>query len=544
MPGEATFATRQQIAPFMLDNREVDNSQQVPLDLKSTAGRFTLTATILGSAMVFLDSTVVTVAIPTIQKDFSAAFSGLQWVSDAYLVTLTAFLLIGGSFGDIFGRRRAFIGGLIGFTLGSFLCGIAPNVGFLIAARAVQGLGGALLVPASLAIITATYSEDQRGRAIGIWAATSGLGAAVGPLLAGGLVDAFSWRWIFYVNVPLAFLTLILTARSMPETRDEQAIRHLPTASGITAAVALGGATYALIQGPVDGFQSAQVVGAIVVSILGAVAYVLLEARAKQPMLPRGVFMNLLFSSVQMTTLALYFAIYGMFFYVVLAAQQIHHLTALESGAALLPITLLLLAGSPSAGKLAGKIGPKIPIFVGGTLCAASALIAMLWAPGKSYASIMLPALIVFGVGLCLIVAPITSAAVLALGQAHAGIASAINNAVARLAALLAFAILPGISLATFAPALHQETATAAISIEQRHELFAQEDKQGGLEASKDASPVVKAQVRSIVERSFYRGYRSVMIWVAVAMFSGALIALLLLHKPSEHDMEMAAPPV
>ena len=516
----------------------------MPLDLKSTAGRFTLVATILGSAMVFLDSTVVTVAIPTIQRDFSAPFSGLQWVGDAYLVTLTAFLLIGGSFGDIFGRRRAFTYGLIGFTVGSFLCGIAPNLGFLIGARALQGLGGALLVPASLAIITATFDEEQRGRAIGIWAATSGLGAAFGPLLAGALVDSLSWRWIFYVNVPLAITTLVLTAKFMPETRDESATKHLPTASGIAAAFALGGGTFALIQGPVDGFTDTKVVGAIVVSIVGAVAYLLLERSAKQPMIPRGIFKNLLFSSVQMSTLALYFAISGMFFFIVLAAQQIHHLTAFQSGAALLPITMLLLAGSPTSGKLAAKIGPKWPIFAGGMICATAAIIAMQWEPGKSYTSVMLPALIVFGIGLCLIVAPITSAAVLALGKSHAGVASGINNAVARLAGLLAFAILPGISLAAFAPNLHQEAAKVGVSAEVKQSLFAQEDKQGGLEAPDDSSPPVKQQVRKIVEHSFYQGFRRVMLWVAVAMALGGIISALFLHKPTEHDLEMAAPPV
>ncbi|MCA1840856.1 MAG: MFS transporter [Actinomycetota bacterium] len=519
-------------------------STTVPIDLKSKAGRFTLIATILASAIVFLDSTVVTVAIPSIQRDFSAAFSSMQWVGDAYFVTLTAFLLIGGSYGDLFGRKRAFVIGLVSFTLGSILCGSAPSIGFLIAARAIQGLGGALLIPSSLAIITATFGEEQRGRAIGIWAATSGLGAAVGPLVGGALIDAFSWRWIFYINIPLAIVTLLFARAQMPETRDESAVQHLSTASGAAAAVALGGGAYCLIQGPVDGFTNPRVLIASVVAVISAFAYWYVERRAKQPMIPHGVFRNIRFTSVQVATLTIYFALNGVFVFIILGAQQIHHLSSLKAGASLIPITSLLLLLSPTVGKVAGKIGPKIPIAAGALLCAIGVAIAAFWGPHESYFTLLLPALVVFGVGLSFIVAPITGAAVASLGQRHAGVASAVNNAVSRLAGLLAFAILPGISLVAFTPALHQQISTIDISSKQKASLLVNVDKQGGLEAPKGLSSDSAKQVTDAISEAFYRGYRLTLFCVAGVMLIGGIIALLFVGKPDESLMQNQTPPL
>lgn len=394
--------------------------------------RWVLLATVLGSGVAFLDGTIVNVALPAIAADLDAGTGDLQWVLNAYLVTLSAFVLLGGSLGDRFGRRRVFLLGLAGFTAASVLCGVAPDVGVLIAARALQGLGAALLVPGSLAIISAAFHPDDRAAAVGAWSGLGGVAGAIGPFVGGYLIDSVSWRVAFLLNVPLA-AAVVLASRHVPETRAEGAAR-LDLAGAVTASAGLALATFALIEE-----RLALGVGAIVV----LAAFVLLEARRATPMLPLELFRNRQFSGANLTTLAVYAALSGAFFLLALQLQVAMGYSALEAGSALLPVTLLMLALSARAGALAQRIGPRLPMTVGPVAVAAGLLLWTRVDAGASYAGAVLPGAVVFGLGLATTVAPLTATIMASADDAHLGAASGVNNAVARLAGLLAVAILP-----------------------------------------------------------------------------------------------------
>jgi EmrB/QacA subfamily drug resistance transporter len=411
---------------------------------RTATGRWVILATVLGSGIAFLDSTVVNVALPSIKAEFETGFSSLQWTVDAYLLTLGAFLLVGGSLGDLFGRRRIFILGLGGFTFASLLCGIAPSISFLIAARALQGLGAAMLVPGSLAIISASFKESDRGQAIGAWSGLSGVTTAVGPFLGGWLVDSVSWRWVFLINLPLAALAIVIALKHVPETRDETAARTPDVAGGATAALALGGIVFALIEGPVRGWGGT-VTAAIVVGCLSLAAFVIVEMRVQHPMLPFGIFRNRQFTAANATTLTVYAALSGALF---LVTQQLLSkpmgYSAVEAGLSFMPLTITLLLLSPTAGKLASRHGPRFPMTFGpigvgiGLLLIRTGVV-----PGSHYLTDILPGILVFSLGLGFTVAPLTTAVMGAVEERHAGIGSGVNNAVARIAALLAVALLP-----------------------------------------------------------------------------------------------------
>jgi EmrB/QacA subfamily drug resistance transporter len=398
----------------------------------STAGRWVLLATVLGSAVAFLDGTVVNVALPAIADDLDASLGDLQWVLNAYLVTLSAFVLLGGALGDRFGRKRVFLAGLGGFTLASALCGLAPSTEALIAARALQGIGAALLVPGSLAIISAAFHPDDRARAVGAWSGLGGVAGALGPFLGGYLVDEVSWRVAFLINVPVA-LAVVWASRHVPESR-ASASGPIDGLGAVTASLGLALATYGLIEA-----SPAVAAGGIVV--LGA--FLVIEARAPAPMLPLGLFRNRQFSGANGTTLAVYAALGGAFFLFVLQLQVVLGYSALEAGAALLPITLLMLALSARAGALAQRIGPRLPMTIGPLGVAAGLVIWSTVDEGSTYLGAVLPGAIVFGLGLALTVAPLTATIMASADDAHLGVASGINNAVARLAGLLAVAVLP-----------------------------------------------------------------------------------------------------
>jgi EmrB/QacA subfamily drug resistance transporter len=396
--------------------------------------RWVLLATVLGSGVAFLDGTIVNVALPAIAKDLDAGLGDLQWVLDAYLVTLTALVLLGGSLGDRFGRRRVFLVGLYAFTGASVLCGISADVGMLIGARAVQGVGAALLVPGSLAIISAVFHPDDRAKAVGAWSGLAGVASAVGPFAGGWLIDAVSWRLAFFVNVPFAAV-VVVASRHVPETRTDES-EHLDLRGAAAASAGLALATYGLI-------ERAAVAG--VVGALGLLAFVVIEARSPAPMLPLAVFRNRQFSGANATTLAVYAALSGAFFLLVLELEVVLGYSALEAGSALLPITLLMLVLSARAGALAQRIGPRLPMAIGPVIVAAG---LMMWTgvdDGASYLSAVLPGAIVFGLGLSLTVAPLTATIMAAADERHLGVASGVNNAIARLAGLLAVALLPAV---------------------------------------------------------------------------------------------------
>lgn len=406
-------------------------------------GRWIIAACVLGSGVAFLDGTVVNVALPTIRDDLGAGLTGLQWILDGYLVTLSALLLLGGSLGDLFGRRRVFVVGLAGFTLASAVCGLAPNTGALIAARTVQGAAAALLVPGSLALISASFHPDDRSRAVGAWSGLAGVSGALGPFVGGYLVDAFSWRWVFLINLPLSAAAIAVTLRHVPESRDAEAVRHLDVPGALTASLGLAGLAYALIEGA-NGFGGPETAAAIVgTAMLGL--FLVVERRSTQPMLPLGIFGSKQFTGANLTTLAVYTGLGGATFLVVLELQLALGYSALEAGTALLPITVIMLALSSRSGALAQRIGPRIPMTVGPMVIAIGLLLLSFVGPGSSYVRSIFPALVVFGLGLAATVAPLTSAVLAAVDDHHLGVGSGVNNAFARVAGLLSVALLPAL---------------------------------------------------------------------------------------------------
>src|SRR4051794_11455315 len=407
------------------------------------AARWVILATVLGSGIAFLDGTVVNVALPTIGQDLGTGLTGLQWILDSYLVTLSALLLLGGSLGDLYGRRRIFVIGLIGFSLASACCGLAPDTGMLIAGRAVQGATAALLVPGSLAIISASFHPDDRGRAVGAWSGLGGIAGAIGPFLGGWLVDAVSWRFVFFINLPLAAIAVAVTRRHVPESRDPDAVRHLDIPGAVLVSVGLAAVAYALIEGAVD-FGPTEAVAAIV-GVAALVGFVVTEARTRQPMLPLEIFRSRQFTGANLTTLAVYTALGGTTFLVVLQLQLGLGYSAVEAGASLLPITVLMLLLSARAGQLAQRTGPRLPMTVGPIVIAAGLLLLARVAPGSTYVADVLPALVVFGLGLACTVAPLTSAVLASVEDRHLGVGSGVNNAVARVAGLLSVALLPAL---------------------------------------------------------------------------------------------------
>lgn len=406
-------------------------------------GRWLLAATVLGTSMALLDTTAVNVALPSIGADLGARFSGLQWTVDAYLLTLGSLLLLGGSLGDRLGRRRMFVIGVVGFTVASVLCGLAPSVPLLVAARTLQGAGAALLVPASLSIIAAAFAPGDRGAAIGAWSGLTSVAAGVGPFVGGWLTDFASWRWVFLLNVPVAAVVVVVSMRHVPETRDETAPRRPDLAGALTAALGLGGVVYALIEGPHRGWAARPVLAALGLGLAALVAFFAVERRRRAPMLPLELFANRQFSAANGVTLALYGAFNAMLFLLSLQLQTVLGYSALDAGLALLPVTLLLLALSPAAGRLAGRRGPRLPMTVGPVLAGAGIALLARVGDGAGYTTTILPGVALFGLGLATTVAPLTTAALGAVDRRRAGIASGVNNAVARLAGLLGVALLP-----------------------------------------------------------------------------------------------------
>ena len=408
----------------------------------TTPGRWVLAIAVLGSGIVFLDGTVVNVALPRIGEDLDAETSSLQWILNGYMLTLASLILLGGSLGDRYGRRRIFVFGIAWFTVASLLCAVAPSSEALIAARLLQGVGGALLTPGSLAMIESSFRPADRARAIGAWSGLGGVATALGPLLGGWLVEAVSWRAIFLINVPIGIFVALMATRHVPETRDDDAPERLDGLGALLAAVGLGGVTYALIQGPDDGMSAAIVVAAVA-GVLALVAFLLQERRSPHPMMPIGLFRSRQFSAANAVTFVVYAALSGVFFLLVAFLQIAAGYSPIAAGAASLPVTALMLLFSARSGALAQRIGPRIPLTLGPLIIAAGMVMMAQIDPDGSYVTSVLPAVLVFGAGLTLVVAPVTATVLAAADSRHSGIASGVNNAVSRVGGLLAVAVLP-----------------------------------------------------------------------------------------------------
>ena len=397
-----------------------------------------LTAATLGSGLVFLDGTVVNVALRTIGDDLGASLSELQWITNGFLLSLASLILLGGSLGDRFGRRRVFVVGTVWFALASLLCGIAPTPLVLIVARVLQGMGAALLTPGSLAMIQGVFHVEDRARAIGAWSGLGGVAAAIGPFVGGALVEYVSWRWIFLVNLPLAVVTVVIAARSVPESRDPDPPERFDVAGAVLASAALGGVTYGLIEWgrPLAPWLAAA-------GLVAGAAFVLAEHRATEPMLPPGLFRSRTFSAANAMTLLVYAALGAVLFFLVLQLQTVGGYGALAAGVATLPITVCMLFLAARGGALATRIGPRLPMTLGPLVMAVGTLLLLRVGADPTYWADVLPGLTVFGLGLALMVAPLTATVLAAAPDEHAGIASGVNNALARAGSLLAVAALP-----------------------------------------------------------------------------------------------------
>ena len=406
--------------------------------LRTATGRWVVAAAALGSGMTLLDGTVVNVALRTIGEDLDASLAQLQWINNGYLLTLASLILLGGSLGDRFGRRRLFVVGTVWFAVASLLCGLAPSAEALVVARLLQGIGGGLLTPGSLAMIQGAFVREDRAPAIGAWAGFGGVAAAVGPFLGGVLIDAASWRWIFLVNLPLAVVTVWIAVRHVPESRSSTPTTHFDVLGAGLAMVALGGVTYALVQW---GGPTAPVAG--LVGLAAAVGFLLVEARVRQPMMPLGLFSDRVFTAANSMTLLVYAALGAVLFFLVLQLQTVVGYNALEAGVATLPITLCMLFLASRGGRIGARIGPRIPLTVGPIVMGLSVLLLLGVDSDTSYWTGVLPGLTGFGLGLALMVAPLTATVLAAAPDEQTGIASGINNAVARTGSLLAVAALP-----------------------------------------------------------------------------------------------------
>jgi EmrB/QacA subfamily drug resistance transporter len=415
------------------------------VSLDSAAGRWLLAVAVLGSGIAFLDATVVNVALPDIGRDLHASTSTLQWILNGYVLTLASLILLGGSLGDRYGRRRVFVLGTAVFTFASLLCAVAPNAELLVAARLVQGVGGALLTPGSLAMVESGFRPADRARAIGAWSGLGGVAGALGPLVGGVLVEAVSWRAVFLINLPLGIFIVVTAGRHVPETRDPAAVGRPDFRGVILAAVGLAGTTYALIEAPAHGASLPVLVMAIGGG-LALIAFLLAERRSTNPMMPLSMFASRQFSAANAVTFIVFGAFSGVFFLLVAFVQITLGYSPLAAGAATLPITALMLLLSAPAGALAGRIGPRIPLTVGPLVTALGLVLMSRIDRGDSYLSGVLPAVIVFGLGLTLVVAPVTATVMAAADERHSGIASGINTAVSRLASLIVVAALPVIA--------------------------------------------------------------------------------------------------
>jgi EmrB/QacA subfamily drug resistance transporter len=416
-----------------------------PVRLDEPGGRWVLLATVLGSSLAMLDSTVVNVALRRIGTDLGADLGDLQWTLSGYALTLASFVLLGGSLGDRFGRRRLFLLGTTWFTIASLLCGLAPSVELLIAARALQGIGGALLTPGSLAIISASFAPEDRPRAIGAWSGFGGIAGAIGPFVGGWLVDIGSWRLVFLVNLPLAAVIIAVTLRHVPESWAPGRGHRLDVPGAVLGTLGLAALTYASIAGGREGASRAVVlVGAV--GVLALVAFVLVERRSATPLVPPRLFASRQFTAANLFTFAVYAALTAVFFLLVLDLQVVAGYSALAAGISMLPITAVMLALSARFGALAQRFGPRLPLTAGPLIAAAGLLLTLRIGPDASYVTVVLPSVTVFGLGLAVFVAPLTAAVLAATPVAHVGVASAVNNAVARSAGLLGVALLPAIA--------------------------------------------------------------------------------------------------
>jgi len=477
-----------------------------------TARQWTLVATIVGSSLTFIDATVVNVALPALQADLHATITDLQWVIEAYALFLGSLILVGGSMGDQFGRRRTFLAGVLIFTLASVACGLATSTRALIVARAIQGAGAAFLVPGSLAIISATFDDAERGRAIGTWSGFSAITSAIGPVVGGWLIEHVSWRAIFFLNVPLALIVILSSLRYMSESRDDTRGTGVDWAGAALAVLGLGAIVFGLLEWPRLGASPLVVRAAIAGGIVALAAFVMVEHHSAGPMLPLGLFRSRTFTLANVLTLFLYGALGTVLWLVPLNLIQVQHYTATAAGAAFLPLPILMFTLSRWSGGLVARIGSRVPLTIGPIVAAVGLALYARPGIGGSYWMTFFPAIVVLGLAMAIVVAPLTTTAMTAVETQHAGVASGVNNAVARVAGLIAIAVF-GIALvrifnARVGPALDQLELPAVARGTINREL----PKLAGAELDASIDPTQRARSQHAIDEAFVSAFRLVMI--------------------------------
>lgn len=500
-------------------------------DQPAQRGLWVLVATILGSSMAFIDGSVVNVALPALQREFNASSSDVQWVVEAYALFLAALLLVGGSLGDRFGRRRVFMIGTTLFALASILCGLSPNNGLLIAARALQGIGGALLVPGSLALISAAFPADQRGRAIGTWSGFTSVTSVLGPLLGGWMVQYASWRWVFFLNIPLATVVLLVSSWRVEESRDENARGKLDWPGAVLVTLGLAGIVYGLIESGATGLGQPAVLSALALGMIALLVFFLVEARTPQPMVPLNLFHSRSFLGANLLTFFLYGALSAATYFIPFNLLQVQGYSAAMAGAALTPFALTMFLLSRWTGGLVKRFGSRLPLVIGPCITVLGFLLYALPDIGGSYWITFFPAIIVMSLGMSVTVAPLTTTVMNAVDLHAAGTASGINNAVSRTAGLMAIAVMGLVMLSVFKNSLVQQLAALPLPADLRRTVEAQSGSLAGITLPRYVSNSTQALLQHAIDQSFVDGFRVVVFICAGLALLSSLVAWLLIES-------------
>ncbi len=487
-------------------------------------GPWVLLATILASSMAFIDSTVVNVALPALQANFGANVADVQWVVESYGLTLAALILVGGSMGDMLGRRLMFLLGVIVFAVASLFCGIAANIHELIFARAIQGIGAAFLVPGSLALISASFEQSERGRAIGTWSGSTAITTAIGPVLGGWLIQHLSWRWAFFLNLPLAVAVIAISLWRVPESRSHEH-RLIDWWGALAATLSLTGLVFGLIESATLGWRHPAVVGSLVAGVVCVAGFVLIEARVASPMVPLNLFKSPAFSGANLLTLFLYAAIGIFFFLLPLNLIQVQGYSATATGGALLPLILLMFLLSRWSGGLVVRYGARLPLVIGPLIVAFGFLLFTFPSVGGSYWKTFFPAVVVLGLGMAVSVAPLTTVVMESIDQDRAGTASGINNAVARVAGLLAIAVFGVVMVTEFSSHVNRSLATIAMPDAARSELRSNEIQLAALKPPPGLEPAITAAIESSISAAFLFSFRLMMAICAALAVTSAVVA-------------------
>src|ERR671916_1544870 len=499
----------------------VVRSRRAAAPCAPSSGPWVLAATILGSAMAFIDGTVVNVALPEIQARLNATAVDAQWIVEAYALFLAALILVGGSLGDHYGRRRIFTLGIVLFVVASVWCGISRSPEELIIARAVQGVGGAMLIPGSLAIISASFEEERRGRAIGTWSGFSGITAAIGPILGGYLVENVTWRAAFLINVPLALVVLWIVYRHVPESRDPDA-RRLDIPGAVLATAGLGGVVFGLIESQSNGFGDPLVLASLALGVIALAVFVLVERRSREPMMPLSLFRSRNFSGANLLTLFLYAGLGGALYFLPFNLIQVHGYSATAAGSAFLPFIVITFVMSRWAGGLFTRYGAKLPLVIGASITAVGFLLFALPGTEGPYWTTFFPAVAIQGLGMSLVIAPLTTTALNSVEGRHSGLASGVNNAVSRTASLLAIAVMGFVVFAVFSGTLDSRLANLDLPEETQTAMEEQKSSLGGARPPESVDGETAASIERAVDESFITAFRVAMYIAAGGAPAGA----------------------